>query len=124
MIKKAQMSIEFIIYIAISAISLVAVLSIYHFGSLKINSTMNLDYVDNFASIINSNLYQYKSTFTSYIPNSICKIKIAGYELKYKNKSIAIDAPVKLNNSICKNSGKIENMTMYYSNGTYFLGAS
>ena len=75
MIKKAQMSIEFIIYIAISAISLVAVLSIYHFGSLKINSTMNLDYVDNFASIINSNLYQYKSTFTSYIPNSICKIK-------------------------------------------------
>jgi len=119
--KHAQISLEFLIYLAISAISLLFILSIYIEGTSELNSSVNNAYLGSFVSAINSNMNYYESNVQLYVPKSICNCTSSNEYLSCAYEKFKLYGNLSITKEICLNSGSIETMDLYYSNGKYML---
>jgi len=116
----AQLSFEFLVYLAISMVALsTSLLTYVHF---KNSNETPLIYTEELLAQINNNMIYQGSTFRSYVPGLICKASTHGRVLKIGANSFALEGNLTISNTVCSLSGSVETLTLSYSyNGTYIL---
>jgi hypothetical protein len=120
---KAQLSFEFLIYVAISAVSLVGMMALYIKGSQTYSLAEGRAYAELFVAGVNSHMGYSLSSFVAYVPKGLCGHLFGGRALRYYNTDYAFAGNVTLDNSLCGSAGGMENITMYRSdNGTFTVG--
>ncbi|MCL4404526.1 MAG: hypothetical protein M1544_01455 [Candidatus Marsarchaeota archaeon] len=122
--ERAQISVEFLIYIAIGISALA--FGIYASTPMRNSyySSISKGELYSFADYIEQ-MQQYGSVnFEAFVPESICSCSTGGSEIRCGNMSFGTGGAVVLANSVCEHAGSIENLTEYYQeNGTYYVGA-
>ena len=120
---KAQLSFEFLVYIAVSAVSLAFALLIFSNGIAEINNVSNRAFVQQFVSSVNSNMWYGQSRFAAYLPGAICNAVVSNQNITYQNTTYYFDGNISTAGSgLCPYSNRIivYNMTRLY-NGTYLI---
>ena len=119
---KAQLSFEFMIYIAVSVISLVLAVPLFTRAESTLASVSESAELQNFASSINARLGYQSSAFAVYLPKALCSSTL-GNKLTYMNSSYPLGADISANMSyLCHDSGSIAQMRLErLYNGTYLL---
>jgi len=118
--KAAQLSFEILVYLAISMVALSTTLLTYaHF---KNNNETALIYIEELLVQINNNMVYQSSTFSSYVPSSICNASTQGQVLQIGQNSFALEGNLTISNTVCSYSGSVEALSLsYLYNGTYIL---
>ncbi|MEM0154258.1 MAG: hypothetical protein QW814_00265 [Methanothrix sp.] len=121
--KKAQITTEFLIYMAIS-ISALSV-SLYASSSLRnsYNSSVSKAELESFVNRI-TQMQQYgSSAFEVFVPKSICTCKPESSWIYCNGTRFNTEESIRLSSFVCVNSGSLENLSEYYlGNGTYYVG--
>lgn len=117
---RAQLSIEFLVYLSLSVVALSFILMIYDKSIAYIDYYKNSydirDLIELFNSL-NPNIdHEY-----SYVPSIVCKVKINSNYLSYGNVIYKVNKYVVLSKSICENSGNFENLNITLSDGKYYI---
>lgn len=121
---KGQMSLEFMFYVVFSVLAISGALMIYIHKAPHVNSTIETSYLESFVSVVNSNIGYSKSEFTVFVPKAICKSSINGTVLYFDKSVFSFNSNMKMDSSVCVNSGGIERLVLLNRyNGTYELGA-
>ncbi|MEM0201609.1 MAG: hypothetical protein QXR73_00315 [Candidatus Micrarchaeaceae archaeon] len=121
--KKAQITIEFLIYmsIGISALSV----SLYASSSLRNSyySSISNAELESFANHI-AQMEQYGSSeFEVFVPKSICSCRPESSWIYCNGTRFNTGESIRFSGSVCVNSGSLENLSEYYlGNGTYYIG--
>lgn len=122
---KAQISLEFLIYVAV-AISALSV-SLYATAHMR-SSYYNRISETGIAGFSNYliQMQQYSSArFAAFVPKAICACYSASDSLRCDSFSVNTSSRVVLSPSLCLNSGSIENVSEVYSgNGTFMVSDS
>jgi hypothetical protein len=121
---KAQITLEFLIYLAVG-ISALAV-SIYATAGIRSGYTDGIsEYaLESFFSHISSMQQYESSSFAAYVPKSICSC-LGSERVVCGNYTAYSGARIKLGKSICKYSGSVENISESYSGmGLYSISGS
>ncbi len=118
------MSVEFMIYIAISVSSLAAGALLFERGSADMRAREGSAYIEGFVAAVNSNMGYTQSYITVFVPNQICDAVVGPTGLVYGNATYGFDGNVSLDMaSICKYGGGIARLHMERMyNGTLAVG--
>ncbi len=90
-------------------------------GTSELNAKVNAAYMDSFVAVINSHMNYYASTIQSYVPKSICNCTSSNRYLYCSGEKFGLYKNLSISKGICKNSGSIETLNLYYSDGQYEL---
>lgn len=119
---RVQVSLEFMLYLAVSVASLVLSLSLfapYYLQAGESGSAMGLR---DFAAELNNAMQYYSASFVAYVPAQVCSLNTSGMRLSGPSGSFPLDGSVAVSNAICGTSG-LEALTMHrLSNGTFVVG--
>ncbi len=119
---KAQLSFEFLIYVAISAVSLVGMLAVYLKGNAIYVNVENRSYAELLVAAINNHLGYFSSNFTAYVPKGVCANPVNGTLLEYDNATYSFSGDVRLSGSLCDGNGGLEYVTVTrLDNGTFVV---
>ncbi len=120
---KAQVSLEFLIYTAVSAASLVIVLSLYIKGNAIASSIGGKASLEEMVASINANMGYQKASFTAYIPSAVCDSRFGAESVEFSNASYYFNSNVSINQShACAYSGEIAEIQMLrYPNQTFLV---
>ena len=120
---KAQLSFEFLIYMAVSGISLAVMLGMF-IRAQSVQNSMNLrSYVEELAASINANMNYRSSSFSAYVPSNLCNATVVNGTLVTVQGSFQLDGQLELlGNALCQSTGSVEQLDMTETyNGTYQL---
>ncbi len=113
---RIQMSLEFVIYAAISLASLTGALAAYSAVMPKYSSMENGAELTTFASAVNANMQYASSTFDAFVPRGICNPVNEAWA------STAFDSRVAFGAGLCNSAGGIRQVSMSMDgNGTVIL---
>ncbi|MCW6160305.1 MAG: hypothetical protein LVQ95_04435 [Candidatus Micrarchaeales archaeon] len=123
---RSQISLEFLIYIAVSAASLVIVLSLYMKGSVITSSIGGKASLEEMVASINANMGYQEASFITYIPQAVCDSRFTGRSVAFSNTSYYFDSNVSINqSSACAYGGEIAEIQMLqYPNQTFLVDFS
>ncbi|MCL4403213.1 MAG: hypothetical protein M1500_00700 [Candidatus Marsarchaeota archaeon] len=112
---KAQASLEFTVYAAISIAALFSAITAYLAVGARYSSMESNAELITFISSVNANIEYTNSTFRVFVPNGVC----GAVQMQH---STAFDAQVELSNSLCGSAGAIRTIRMTMAwNGTFVL---
>lgn len=120
---KAQLSLEFLIYMTVSAAALVLVLSLYIKGSAVASVLSGKATLEELVAVINTNMGYQTANFTAYIPSDICDASLGNRSIEFSNSSYFFDSNISMSlPQACEHSGEIARVTMFqYPNQTYLV---
>ncbi len=118
---KAQLSLEFLVYAAVLAASLVASLASYAWASSRLRLYDNTALSEQFAALVNLELQYAQGSFTAVLPHNACApAASASSALVQPNASIGLPGGVLLANSLCGMHGPVR-LELRWLNGTPIL---
>lgn len=118
---KGQLSFEFMIYIAVSAVSLAIAIPLFARGYFTVLGQDSIDATQMFVAQVNSNMGYYTSEFSAYIPPGICNTTTSSYSITSDNTTYYFSHPVYIDTgSICHMAGNFGTLKMQrLYNGTF-----
>ncbi len=122
---RAQITFEFLIYLAVGTASLSGAL--YAYSSMDARSAASTSYAQtlDFISAINSNAGYSASSFYAYIPSGICACSLNASAVKCPYGSFNTSVTISFSGDACSHAGKLARISeSYESNGTYLIGVS
>lgn len=117
---KAQITLEFLIYMAVGISALAT--AIYATAGIRSGYTNGISKyeLESFFSHISAMQQYGSSSFAAYVPKSVCSC--SGSEtIACGNYSVYYGAGIKLSPSICEYSGSVENISESYSGTDLYL---
>ncbi len=114
------------VYLAISAISLVVSLPFFIRGNYGVSSYATMSEIGSLASMINQGMQSYQSSFAAYVPSGICNATISNNSIVYNGARYPLYGRIEISQSyLCKNSGNILHFEMQRNAGeNYTLSVS
>ncbi|MGC8538101.1 MAG: hypothetical protein ACP5MZ_03940 [Candidatus Micrarchaeia archaeon] len=107
---KAQMSFEFMIYMAIAITSIAVSLSLYAYSDHMLASRSGSALKEAFATAIEAHMLYYSSTFYVVVPAGIC------------SNATGMPSSVYIGASVCRQGGNMEELLLTRNlNGSYTL---
>ncbi|MEM0143030.1 MAG: hypothetical protein QXD11_01200 [Candidatus Micrarchaeaceae archaeon] len=118
---RLQLSIEFLIYTAISAASLIV--SIFFFSNFyaKIIQSNSKAELETFVSGINEALQAGINKVSLYVPKSLCSANISDGIIKSKYGEFEVLGNISISSNLCNNSGRMEEIIITQSKGNVLL---
>lgn len=123
---RAQVSFEFLIYVAVSAVALVLVLSLFIRGNSTLAYINGKSSLEGLVALINTNMAFQRASFSSYIPEEACSFQFGSRSIEFDNQSYLFTANVSIDKEgICAYAGTIAlvNITEL-QNGAYLVSFS
>lgn len=122
---KAQLSIEFLIYVSISLAALAGSLYAANGIAARYHKSIGESEMQNLAIDIDSSVGYADSMFYAYVPKSICSCSPVHSSILCNGSLTQLSADISIGKSVCDYSGRVEDLHLQYMlNGTYRLGAS
>ncbi|MDE1810647.1 MAG: hypothetical protein KGH66_01220 [Candidatus Micrarchaeota archaeon] len=123
---KGQLSIEFMIYVAMATASLVVSLRLFTIGTAAQGVSIGNAYSEELAAAIDANMGYSSSAFSAYVPRSICNATIGDGYIRIGGSLLELDSNLTMaDGSVCRNSGGVERLLLYrVSNDTFELSGS
>ncbi|MEM0202266.1 MAG: hypothetical protein QXR73_03755 [Candidatus Micrarchaeaceae archaeon] len=119
---RAQLSLEFMVYMAAGGASLALVLAAAGASLNGIGSIDTASYISALVSEINSNMAYSRSVFSAYIPTGICNAIVNSTSITYERKSYYFADYLSFDNSICSYAGALRTFAISETgNGSYVL---
>ncbi len=119
---RAQLSLEFLIYVGIAMASMVAMLGLYIRGSAPLASYSTQAEVEGFVAGVNANMAAQHSSFYAYLPKGMCSITASGSFITYMNRTYRFYGNVSLRlGSGCAGSSIALVHTDMLQNGTLLV---
>jgi hypothetical protein len=110
---RAQLSVEFMVYVAASLASLAVVLAGFGVYSSIASNYNNNTYINSFYSALYSNMVYDYSTFTALIPPSLCN------NTTYHS---LLNGSIIVANSVCASAGTVKKLLLERnSNNTFYI---
>lgn len=121
---RAQLSLEFMVYTALSAASLVSCLYMFTLGYGMLYSSEERAYMQGFVAEVNSNMAYYQSQFRAFVPGAICSSRATSDSIVYSNQSYTFGSNVSVDiGALCAGSGSVALVRMSReANGTFEVG--
>ncbi|EET90074.1 MAG: hypothetical protein LVQ97_00450 [Candidatus Micrarchaeales archaeon] len=123
---RAQISIEFMVYMAVALSSLAAAVYAYSAYSSRYSSEAGQAYLNSLFAKLDYHMQYPDSVFSAYVPKSICTAVANGSSIAIGKSVFRPDYNLEISSSVCAGSGSTEELNLSYDyNGTYTLqGAS
>lgn len=119
---RLQVSLELLVYIALSAASLALSLSLFYayYGRI-VNEGISMQFAA-FASQINGNVGYAYSSFAALVPAHLCNASISNASIVYDGQRFSLLADVEISRSLCSSEGRIAQVSMQMQqNGTFLV---
>lgn len=118
----AQLSFEFLVYVAVSSASLAVMLGMFARSQAVQDSMRAASYTEELVASINANMAYSSSSFSAYVPKGLCGAVAIGGTLVTGFGNFTLNNPIELEgNALCSGPGVARlGMTEGY-NGTYLL---
>jgi hypothetical protein len=119
---KAQLSFEFLVYVAVSGASLALMLGMFARSQAAQSNIRAAAYTGELAASINANMAYGSSSFSAYVPEGLCGAAVVDGTLVTRFGNFTLDGPLMISrNALCPGQG-IERLSMAEEyNGTYVL---
>lgn len=119
---KAQLSLEFLLYIGIAMASMAAMLALYLKGSAQLRQYSTQAELEAFVAGVNANIGIGMGSFYAYLPKGICAVQAINNSLTYMNITYQFYGNVSLQLMGACNSGRIALVrTSTMQNGTLLV---
>ena len=119
---RAQLSLEFLIYVGIAMASMAAMLGLYIRGSIPLSSYSAQAELESFVAGVNANIAVQHGSFYAYIPKGMCSIPASNGSILYMNRTYWFYGNVSLQlGSICPNGAMALVHTDMLQNGTLLV---
>jgi hypothetical protein len=123
--KKAQLSFEFMLYLVISAIAIVSVISMFIYSRSAIQIESTKIFLQQFVTAVNLHTNFYDSSFDVYMPDKACAAKFYYNKLIYNNVSFIFNSNISMDWSLlCKKNSSIINITLNKIGSVFVLSDS
>ena len=119
---KAQLSLEFLLYTALAAVSTLSAISLYLYvrGSQEVHTSRT--YSEELVALINANMAYDKSTFYAVVPVELCNATLNGSEVSTDMGTFYMAGNLTIQKSACSGKGSMEHLSLErLFNGTYVL---
>jgi hypothetical protein len=93
---KAQLSLEFLLYVGIAMASTVAMLGLYLKGSAVISSYSTQTALEELLAGVNANANLQGGSFYAYLPGGFCNATATGSAIEYRGRTYHFDENVSL----------------------------
>jgi hypothetical protein len=119
---RAQLSFEFLVYVAVSGASLAVMLGLFARSQAVQSNIRAASYTEELIASINANMAYSSSSFSAYVPEGLCGAAVANDALVTSFGSFTLNNPLIIaGNALCPGQG-IERLGMTEEyNGTYVL---
>ncbi|MGC8651957.1 MAG: hypothetical protein ACP5UH_01755 [Candidatus Micrarchaeia archaeon] len=119
---RAQLSLEFMVYMAAGMASLVMVLAAAGPALHAINRSSADSYIGALVAEINANAAYARSTFAAYVPKGICSASINQSAIKYANSVYTFSGDINGAGDLCAYAGSVRDIELVrVQNGTFIL---
>ncbi len=120
---RGQLSLEFMLYIAVGVLALSGMLYVYMQSSAWMRSDMQASYMEEFVAAVNSNMGYSRSEFSIFVPAGLCDSASNATSIT-AGTALHFDAGVEISDNVCRIDGSVGNLTMTrLQNGTYEVDA-
>lgn len=119
---KAQLSLEFLLYVGIAMASTAAMLGLYLKGSAVISSYSTQADLEELAAGVNANANLQSGSLYAYLPGGFCNATARGSTIEYQNRAYHFDENVSLElGGSCSGGGFRLLQTELLQNGTLLV---
>jgi hypothetical protein len=120
---KLQLSLEFLIYVVISGISLAVMLGMFVSAQSSSGAITSGTYLEEFVALINANMAYRTSSFSAYVPRALCGATVVGTSLAVNSIPFELGGRLEIeDDALCKGAGGIAHFRMEEQyNGSFRL---
>ena len=119
---RAQLSFEFLVYVAVSGASLAVILGMFARSQAVQGDISSASYTEELVASIDANMAYSSSSFSAYVPEGLCGAAVVDDTLVTSFGNFTLNNPIEIEgNALCSGEG-IEQLAMAQEyNGTYVL---
>lgn len=119
---KLQLSMEFVLYVALVSASTASALSLFVYARGSLAGRTSSVYSEELAALINANMAYADGTFSAFVPADFCESVASGNQVRSSEGVFLLDGNITVAESACVVQGSLARLELSrLLNGTYLL---